>query len=154
MTVVPRPRTRAPAAPLIATTAFGPRLGAPRVGEEIARGLIAGGALAPELLAIAAGRDRGTALRTLLAELGFDSRMRRARAVIIAERRLDERTLEGSAAFEIATRSRQAGVPAYAVTAESGLDAFDARMLDLQLILTASSARSLAAAGAELARVL
>jgi glycerate kinase len=151
---VARPRTRPPAAPLIATAAFGPTLAAARVAEAIARGLRDGGVPAAELLEITAGHDRGEALRALLAELDFDARMRQARAMIVAERRLDERTLEGSAAFEIATRARQAGVPAYAVTAENRLDAFDARMLDLQLILIAPSARALAAAGRELAGLL
>ena len=149
-----RPRMRPQAAPLIATAAFGPRLAAARVGEAIARGLREGGLGAAELLAISPGHDRGEALRGLLAELDLDARMRRARAVIVGERRLDERTLEGSAAFEIATRARQAGVPAYAVTTENLLDPFDARMLDLQLILLASSARALAAAGRELAGLL
>jgi hypothetical protein len=74
--------------------------------------------------------------------------------VIVAERRLDERTLQRRAAFEIATRARQSGVPAYAVTAHNGLDAFDARLLDLQAILVAAGARALAATGAELARLL
>jgi glycerate kinase len=80
--------------------------------------------------------------------------MRRARAVIVAAPRLDERTLEGSPAFEIATRARQAGVPCYAVTAESELDAFDARMLDLQAIQIARSTRALAAAGKRLAQLI
>ena len=53
--------------------------------------------------------------------------------------------------FEIATRARQAGVPAYAVTGENELDAFDARMLDLQVILEARTVRGLAAAGTKLA---
>ena len=56
--------------------------------------------------------------------------------------RLDRGTLAGSPAFEIATRARQAGVPAYAVTGVNELDAFDARMLDLQVILQASDARA------------
>jgi len=45
-------------------------------------------------------------------------------------------------------------VPAYAVTAHDGLDAFDARLLDLQVILVAASARALAASGARLAGLL
>ncbi len=65
----------------------------------------------------------------------FDGRMRAARAVVVGAERLDERTLLGSAMFEIATRARQAGVPAYAVTAENALSLFDARILDLQVIL-------------------
>lgn len=73
-----------------------------------------------------------------------------ARAVVIATHRLDEQTLAGSPAFELATSARQNGVPAYAVTAENNLDPFDARMLDLQVILEVSSARALAAAGRKL----
>ena len=60
-------------------------------------------------------------------------------------------TLAGSVAFEIATRARQGGVPAYAVTAENALERFDARILDLQLILQARSRDALVAAGRELA---
>src|SRR5690349_14862265 len=40
------------------------------------------------------------------------ARMLAARAVAIAAARLDERTLAGSLAFEVATAARQAGVPA------------------------------------------
>ena len=80
--------------------------------------------------------------------------MHRARAVVIAQWRLKERTLAASATFEIATRARQAGVPAYAVTAKSTLDAFDARILDLQVILEASTARALEAAARRLAELM
>jgi len=80
--------------------------------------------------------------------------MRRARAVILGERQLQERALRGSVAFEIATRARQAGVPAYAVTSENTLDPFDVRILDLQVIVQASSRRALVAAGKRLAQVL
>ena len=45
-------------------------------------------------------------------------------------------------------------MPAYAVTGENALDAFDARMLDLQAILEASSARALEAAGRRLAELV
>ena len=45
-------------------------------------------------------------------------------------------------------------MPAYAVTAEDALDAFDARILDLQLILQARGARTLAAAGRRLAQIV
>jgi hypothetical protein len=80
--------------------------------------------------------------------------MRRARAVVLAQRRLEESTLRGSWAFEIATRARQGGVPAYAVSSENTLDPFDARILDLQVILEASSARALVTAGRKLAKVI
>jgi glycerate kinase len=143
-----------PREPLIAAGAFGPRLAAAGVAAALARGLRAGGLSAPDLCPLTDAEVRSGELRALLARLDFDARMRAARAVIVAERRLDERTLEGSPAFEIATRARQAGVPAYAVTAHDRLDAFDARMLDLQLVLTAATAPALAAAGRELARLL
>lgn len=80
------------------------------------------------------------------------ARMLAARAVVIATDRLGERTLAGSLAFEVATSARQGGVPAYAVTAENDLDLFDARMLDLQMVLEASSTRALTAAGRKLAK--
>jgi hypothetical protein len=44
-------------------------------------------------------------------------------------------------------------VPAYAVSEESELDPFDARMLDLQAILQARTQRALTAAGRRLAEI-
>jgi glycerate kinase len=80
--------------------------------------------------------------------------LREGRAVVIAAARLDERTLAGSLAFEVATAARQSGVPAYAVAAQSALDLFDARMLDLQMVLQARTAQSLRAAGRKLAEAI
>jgi glycerate 2-kinase len=74
--------------------------------------------------------------------------------VIVGAGRLDERTLLGSATFELATRARQAGVPAYAVTAVNALELFDARILDLQVILEAGSVRALGGAGKKLAELV
>jgi glycerate kinase len=139
-----------PTTPLIVTGAFGAGLPAPRVAAALARGLRAGGLPDPDVCALPADLERDGALRAGHA-LRLDLRMRLARCVILGEWQLDERTLAGSAAFEIATRARQSGVPAYAVTGENRLSAFDARMLDLQLILTARSARALTAAGRRLA---
>ncbi|HYM45653.1 MAG TPA: glycerate kinase [Solirubrobacteraceae bacterium] len=143
---------RIPDTLLIAPCPFGAKLPGARVGEAIAEGVRAAGMPAPDVCPI---EDplRGSALGRALAEMGFDARMRRARAVVVAAWRLDRDTLPQSAAFEIATRARQAGVPAYAVAGKSGLDAFDARLLDLQLILEAQNARGLSAAGLELARL-
>lgn len=89
-----------------------------------------------------------------LDELDFDARMRSSRAVILAQQRLEERTLRGSVAFEVATRARQGGIPAYAVVGESRLTAFDARIMDLQAIFEAGSARAFAGAGRKLARIV
>jgi glycerate 2-kinase len=114
-------------------------MGAERVASALASGLCADGRLRAD---------------AVLEELPAVVELRSARAVVIATARLDERTLAGSLAFETATSARQAGVPAYAVTAENALDSFDARMLDLQAIFDASSARALRAAGRKLARLI
>lgn len=135
---------------LIASAPFG-ELGAEQVTAAIARGLIASGMPDPDALAL---DGHAAEVSKLLAECDFDTRMRAARAVIIAVQRLREETLAGSAAFEIATRARQSGVPAYAITAEDRLDTFDTRILDLQTVLEADSPRTLAAAGRKLAKLL
>ncbi len=135
---------------LIALEPLGEALGAERAGAAIGRGLQAGDpSLDVEVCAIepAEGED----VRELLQALDFDRRMRAARAVVVGGVRLDERTLVGSATFEAATRARQAGVPAYAVTAENALSLFDARILDLQVILQARDTRALRRAGEQLA---
>ncbi len=135
---------------LVMTRAFDTRLSAPRVAAAIARGLSAGGR-ASDLCPIKTDEaDPGDA-RALLDALDFDARMRASRAVVLGEPRLAQDMLAGSVAFEIATRARQAGVPAYAVTAENLLNAFDARMLDLQVIVKARDSRALRAAGLKLA---
>ena len=145
----PLPRTL-----LVVARSFDQRLSAQRVAAAIARGLETGGwptDICPIDSTEAPAAQAADGVRALLDDLDFDARMRTARAVILAERRLQEDTLAGSAAFEIATRARQAGVPAYAVTAENRLDSFDARILDLQAILEAAGARSLREAGRRLA---
>lgn len=141
---------------LVAATAFGERLSAQRVAAAVARGLHEGGWPCDPCPIEPRERDRAPsgATRELLDALGFDARMRSARALIVCESRLHEDTLAGSVAFEIATRARQAGVPAFAVTAENRLDSFDARILDLQAILEANGARSLQSAGRKLAQLI
>ena len=85
----------------------------------------------------------------------LDVRMHRARAVVIAAARLNHETLlRRDGVFEIATRARQTGVPCYAVTAGNALDLFEARILDLQVVLEGSGERGLAAAGKQLAGLL
>jgi glycerate kinase len=135
------PRTVLVAASLLSDT-----LSAERAASAVGRGLTAGGH-PTDLCPIAPAGDR----RELLDALDFDARMRSARAVVLVQARLHEDTLAGSIAFEIATRARQSGVPAYAVTGENALDDFDARILDLQAIFEASTARSLEKAGRQLA---
>jgi glycerate 2-kinase len=139
--------------PLIVTGAFGSGLPAPRVARALARGLQDGGRPAADLCSLAAGLEDG-AIRAGLDALELHERMLRSRAVILGEWLLEERTFAQTATFELATRARQSGVPAYAVTGENRLNCFDARMLDLQLIVEASSVRALTAAGLKLASVI
>jgi glycerate kinase len=137
---------------LVAAGAFD-GLSAHRVASAISRGLTGCGFPADECPLETEG-DLPAEVRALLDALDFDARMRRARAVVIAQWRLQEGTLAGSTAFEIATRARQAGVPAYAVTAKSTLSPFDARILDLQVILEAASTRALGTAARRLAELV
>jgi glycerate kinase len=148
-----------PDTPIVAAVSFKPTLPAPRVAAAIGRGLQAGGLPRPELCPIIADSEGAESVPELLDALDFDARMRRARAVVVGEGHLQEctlasRSLIGSAVFEIATRARQAGVPAYAVLAENALDSFDARILDLQVVLEARNVRALTAAGRKLARLI
>jgi hypothetical protein len=139
---------------LLASSSFGPGLDAVAVLAAIAQGLRAGGRPEPDLCPLEPPRARQAQARELLDALGFDARLRAARAVILATERLHKRTLAGSVTFEIATRARQGGIPAYAVTTQNALDPFDARILDLQLILEASTSRALTAAGRKLAGLM
>ncbi len=139
---------------LIACARFGPRLSATAAASAIARGLSDGGLPQPDVCPLTIAEGEGEDVRGLLEALGFDARMRAARAVVVGAALLEERTLAGSFAFEIATRARQSGVPAYAVTGHDALDAFDARILDLQVIVQARSSRGLVSAGRRLARLV
>ncbi|HET9073750.1 MAG TPA: glycerate kinase [Solirubrobacteraceae bacterium] len=151
-----------------AATVFGPQKGAgpvavtqlterlhalaaqlPRDPRGVAMTGAAGG-LAGGLWA-ACGAELRAGAPHVLELLGFDRRMRAARAVVVGEGRLDRQTLAGKIAGEIATRARQAGVPAHAVVGENALDRFDQRILDLQVILEAGSPAALVTAGRELA---
>jgi glycerate kinase len=163
-----------PRTALVVAGPFGDALSAEDVARAIARGLIAGGLPEPDICPIeveprapaetsartTTERDRETRrtvapdVAALLQGLDFDARMHRARAVVLAERRLEEGTLRGSTTFEIATRARQRGVPAYAVTGENELTPFDARILDLQVIVEARTGRTLVTAATNLAQVL
>jgi glycerate kinase len=88
--------------------------------------------------------------RWILDALGFDDRMRAARAVVTGEGRLDSHTLTGSVVGEIGQRTRQAGVPLHAVVGTADLDLFGRRMIDLQRVLEATTLEALEAAGEQL----
>jgi len=112
-----------------------------------------GGGLAGALHAACGARlEPGAAF--VLEQLDFDARMRAARAVVVGEGRLDLGTLAGKAPGEAATRARQAGVPCFAVVGSRTLDAFGARILDLQTVLEAGDEDGLEAAGRRLAALV
>jgi glycerate kinase len=132
---------------LVAAQSFGGGLDATRVARAIGRGLHAAN---PEL-------DADVCPLEALDELpgDFDLRMRRSLAMVVAAKRLDHETLlRGGGVFEAATRARQNGVPCYAVAGHDGLDRFEARILDLQVVLQADRERDLTAAGRKLAAIL
>jgi glycerate kinase len=138
---------------LLACEPFSTRLSATGVASELAAGLCEAGAPAPDVVELPAGAgDRETA--GALEHQDFHARMLAARAVLIAVPALAEQTLAGSAAFEVATLARQSGVPCYAVAAAVELNAFDLRILDLQLVLRARGAAALRKAGRELAEIV
>jgi glycerate kinase len=89
----------------------------------------------------------------VLDAIGFDTRMRSSRAVVTGEGRLDRQSLAGKLVSEVATRARQGGVPCHVVVGSSVLEPFDARILDLQMILEAGNVFEFEAAGAALADV-
>jgi glycerate kinase len=113
----------------------------------------AAGGLAGGLWA-AFGAELTSGAAFVLDALGFDTRLRRARAVVTGEGRLDAQSLAGKAISEVAVRARQAGVPAHAIIGELALDAFGLRILDLQVVLAASTLERIETAGTELAGLL
>src|SRR5215218_2225390 len=90
----------------------------------------------------------------ILDALGFDARMRAARAVVTGEGKLDEQTLEGKLVGEIGTRTRQAGVPLHAIVGTDALDPFGKRIIDLQVVQVATNLAEIEAAGEKLGRAL
>jgi glycerate kinase len=110
----------------------------------------AGGGLAGGLYA-----QRGARLAPgapfVLDALGFDERMRAASFVVTGEGRLDEQTLEGKAAGEVAVRCRQAGVACHAIVGTDAIDDFSVRVLALDGLAEARDVAALRDAGRELA---
>jgi glycerate kinase len=92
----------------------------------------AGGGLAGGLWAFAGAKLRpGAAL--VLDTIGFDDAMRDSFAVVTGEGALDRQTLRGKAVFEVATRCRQGGVPCYALPGMDALDAFEHRLINVEV---------------------
>lgn len=88
----------------------------------------------------------------VLDTVGFDERMRAARAVVTGEGRLDEQTLAGKAVGEVATRCRQSGVWCHAVVGANALDDFAIRLLDFASVREAGTRDELHDVGNALAR--
>jgi len=140
---------------LVLAGPFSSRLDAQQVSAAISRGMSAEGHLECDVCPLDYDLGAGAPERSkLLDEHDFDLRMRAARAVVLACAQLDDRTLANSVVFEAATRARQAGVPAYALTGRDALDPFEARIVDLQVILEASTPRALSAAARKLAMLV
>ncbi len=113
----------------------------------------AGGGLAGALWAACDARlENGAGF--VLEQLDADARMRAARATIVGEGRLDLGTLAGKAPGELATRARQGGIPCFAAVGARTLDAFGARILDLQAVEEAGDLDALEAAGRRLATLV
>jgi glycerate 2-kinase len=75
--------------------------------------------------------------------------------VIVGEGRLDQTTLQGKIAGEIAVRARQAGVPSHAIVGQNTIDPFGVRILDLQVIAEAGTVAEIEDAAHDLgARIL
>jgi hypothetical protein len=139
---------------LVLSEDFADGLAADGVGAALARGLRSDATLDCDLCPLSAGACAPAQIAHLFDEHDFDRRLRAARCVVIATAQLADDTLAGSIAFEAATRARQRGVPAYAVTARDRLDPFEARIVDLQVVLEAGSTRALSAAGRKLAALV
>jgi glycerate 2-kinase len=90
----------------------------------------------------------------VLDAVGFDRRMRAARAVVTGEGKLDQQSLAGKVVSEVSTRARQAGVPCHAIVGTRELDSFGARVLDLQAVFEASTPQQITAAARRLSDVL
>ncbi len=90
----------------------------------------------------------------VLDRIGFDSAMRAAAFVVTGEGKLDRQTLQGKLVGEVATRSRQAGVRSYAVVGRRELELFEARILDLERVIEATTLEEIEAAGAQLAALV
>jgi glycerate kinase len=121
----------------------------PRDPRGVPMGGAAGGLAGGLWAAFDARLEAGAAF--VLDAIGFDRALRASHAVVLGEGRLDGTTLEGKALAEAATRARQLGVPAHAIVGTVALDAFDARILDLQTIRAAGELTRIESAARELA---
>jgi hypothetical protein len=134
-----------------------PRLSATRVASAIARGVRA--AAADYEVACDPREDPDTrfidAPAAADADRLFDALpLGEVRALVLATPDLCDGRPPRGAIFELATRARQGGIPAYAVTGARNPDLFQARMLDLQVVLCARGEQSLRSAGRKLGALI
>ena len=115
---------------LVVPDSFAGRFSARAVAEALQRGLAASG--------------QPARISPVVTEI------RAARAVITGMGRLDRQGLMGTLVSAVATSARQAGVPCHAVVGSNRLDLFGLRILDLQLVLEATTLAAIEAAGAEI----
>lgn len=118
-----------------------------------ARLLVLCGPRTPAAAWVGAGASTAPGPAFVLGELGFDERMRASRSVIAGTGVLTTSALL-DVVGEIATRARQAGVPADAIAGHDALDRFDRRILDLQHVVEAPERLALEEAGEKLARLI
>jgi glycerate kinase len=118
-----------------------------------ARLVVLCGPRTPAAAWVSAGARTAPGPAFVLGELGFDERMRAARAVVTGTGVLTTNALL-DVVGEVATRARQAGVPADAIVGHDALDLFDRRILDLQHVIEAPDLRDLERAGEQLARLI
>jgi glycerate kinase len=123
---------------LIAPDGFSGALTAREVADALQRGLAASGQPAQ----VSGGVEGGERRIPLVTEI------RAARAVITGMGCLDRHGLMGTFLSEVATSARQSGVPCHAVVGSNRLDLFELRILDLQLVLEATTLPDIEAAAA------
>jgi glycerate 2-kinase len=87
----------------------------------------------------------------VLDAVGFDDRIRAARAAVAGEGRIDAQSAMGKIVGEICVRARAAGVPVDAIVGRSELSASAARELGLRSVTEATDLAALRAAGRRLA---
>jgi glycerate kinase len=125
---------------LVVPDSFAGRFSARAVAEALQRGLAASGQPARISPVVDGGEGQVSPV----------TEIRAARAVITGMGRLDRQGLMGTLVSAVATSARQAGVPCHAVVGSNRLDLFGLRILDLQLVLEATTLAAIEAAGAEI----
>ena len=135
----PRPRGGPEAPVVIDGELSAPRLDGAAASAALAEGLASGGAQA-----------QTASPRLEAAEVPLQE----ARALVVLAPRLERAARPGTRFFELATRARQGGVPAFALVADIDGEPFTARILDLQRVYRVRTAAEAREAGARIAALL